>query len=78
MTTLTNQLTAQCKAINSTLNSYKNDIDSQNIMIDSLKSSDEEWAKNHFKLVAVEERQEELEKEIVELKKENKDLKVQV
>jgi hypothetical protein len=47
-------------------------------MIDSLKSSDEEWAKNHFKLVAVEKRQEELEEEIVELKKENKDLKVQV
>jgi hypothetical protein len=78
VTTLTNQLTAQCKAINSTLNTYKNDIDTQKIMIDSIKSSDKEWANNHFKLIAVEKSQEQLEKVIVELRKENKDLKAQV
>jgi hypothetical protein len=40
-----------------------------------LKSSDKEWAKNHFKLIAVTERQEELEKMVTELKQQNDDLK---
>jgi hypothetical protein len=36
-------------------------------MIDSLKSSDQEWAQNHFKLKAVIKRQGEQEEEIAEL-----------
>ena len=35
----------------------------------------EEWVKNHFKLETVEQRQEEMEKEIADLKQQSKDLK---
>jgi hypothetical protein len=47
-------------------------------MIDSLKSSDQEWAQNHFKLKAVIKRQGEQDVAIAELQKENANLKKEV
>jgi hypothetical protein len=50
------------------LQSFADKIAIHYVEIDALKSAGEEWAKNHFKLEAVEIRQEEMEKEIAGLK----------
>ena len=78
ITTLTNQLTNQCKEFNSVLQRFADRIANHYVEIDALKSMGEEWAKNHFKLETVEQCQEEMEKEIADLKQQNQDLKEQV
>jgi hypothetical protein len=47
---LTAQLTEQCRIFNSTLERFRDQINNQENLVDSIKTQDKQWAEHHFTL----------------------------
>jgi uncharacterized protein YicC (UPF0701 family) len=50
---LTARLTEQCRAFSDTLEGFSNQLNTQEILVESIKNQDQQWAQNHFTLKAV-------------------------